>query len=172
MHTIGSPRCAHSSCTIIHRDPVGSHATVSPENPAARARPAAQSSTAPSSCTLTCGDRRASTCPSAPVTTSACFLSPRSSPATALPAGTIARNRAIRAFRRRSPRVIPLPLLIGRPPVALGHQARICTGGRSHLRHPPETPASRATSYYYEAGTVTGGVLGAEGAAGERVHSG
>jgi phosphatidylinositol dimannoside acyltransferase len=57
--------------------------------------------------------------------------------------GSSPRNRSRRAFRRRSPRVVPLPLLTGRPPwMRLGHQARTAApGGR-----PPQQPHPRRTT--------------------------
>ena len=57
-HTNGMPRSAASWPSTRHRCPVGSHATVTPANPARTARSAAQSSAAPSPrpCTETsCG---------------------------------------------------------------------------------------------------------------------
>ena len=53
MHTSARPRSAHSRCTCIHRGPVGSHATVTAANPAARAAATAWSSASPSWCART-----------------------------------------------------------------------------------------------------------------------
>src|SRR5262249_7173644 len=80
----------------------------------------------------------------------------------------MARSRSRRAFRRRSPRVMPLPLLTGRPPwIPLGHRARlmrsghqartIAPGGPSASIQSPETSASWATSYYYDRAWLVAG---------------
>jgi hypothetical protein len=52
-HTRTRPRSPHRRCTCIHRAPVGSHATVTAVNPAARAAATARSSASPSRCALT-----------------------------------------------------------------------------------------------------------------------
>ena len=83
-HTNGMPRSAASWPSTRHRCPVGSHATVTPANPFAAARSAAQSNAAPRSQALHRNVRRASTLESWSQTTTICFLSARSIPTIAL----------------------------------------------------------------------------------------
>ncbi len=62
------------------------------------------------------------------------------------------RSRSRRAFRRRSPRVMPLLPLFTRRPLwlRLGHQARtIAPGGRPASTATRTPGASQASSYYY-----------------------
>src|SRR6266571_2349604 len=130
MHTSGSPRSAHSRCTCSHRGPVGSHATVTDANPLALACPAAQSSASPSRNAFTRTVSR----------------------------GSIPRSCSRRAFRLRSPRVMPLPLLTGRPLwLRLGHQARtIAPGGRPRLSYLRQN--TRLPRFALLLRAITGGV--------------
>src|SRR5216683_2763764 len=72
--------------------------------------------------------------------------------------GSIPRSCSRRAFRLRSPRVMPLPLPIGRPPVLrLGHQARtIAPGGRPRLNYLRQN--TRLLRFALLLRAVTGGV--------------
>ncbi len=66
-----------------------------------------------------------------------CLSSARSMPITAPSRGSISRSRSRRAFRRRSPRVVPLPLLIERPP-------RCVWDTKPVLPHQEDVPVSTA----------------------------
>src|SRR5690242_5068592 len=75
-------------------------------------------------------------------------------PITAPSRGSIARSRSRRAFRRRSPRVIPfppLPLPTGRPPSAFGTPSPYYRTRRTFLYQPHHrrTTTPSALSYYY-----------------------
>src|SRR5690348_9142318 len=88
-------------------------------------------------------------------------------PITAPSRGSIARSRSRRAFRRRSPRVIPfppLPLPTGRPPSAFGTPSPNYRTRRTFLYQPHHrrTTTPSALSYYYGVWSVSQGgrVLG------------
>ena len=123
-HTNGIDRSAASWPSTRHRCPVGSHETVTPANPFAAARSAAQSKATPRSHALHRNVRRASTFESWSVTTTICFLSARSIP-------TIALLQRHQLPQPGQPSVaVPVTarhtITVGheRPPHAMGHQAR------------------------------------------------
>ena len=60
-HTSATPSSPHRRCTCIHRDPVGSHATVSRDIPARAAASTASAIGPPSWCAAHRGVRRHST---------------------------------------------------------------------------------------------------------------
>src|SRR3954452_7998836 len=110
LHTHERHRPVRSALTKTrHRCPVGSHDTVTPANPFAVARSAAQSNATPRSQARQRNVLRARTLESWSVTTTICFLSARSIPTIAFSSGTSTRSRASRALRFRSPRETPLP---------------------------------------------------------------
>src|SRR5690242_21407414 len=86
-------------------------------------------------------------------------------PITAPSRGSIARSRSRRAFRRRSPRVIPfppLPLPTGRPPSAFGTPSPYYRTRRTFLYQPHHrrTTTPSALSYYYGGGGISGSSRG------------
>ncbi len=137
-HTNGIPRSAASWANTRHRCPVGSHATVTPADPARPARSAAQSSAAPIAHALHLNVLRASTLESWSHTTTICLRSARSIPTIAFVTGTAARSRTRRAFRLRSPRDTPLPLVMNVLLEAMGLQAQ--TAHQEDVRHARPRP--------------------------------
>lgn len=105
------------------RCPAGSHDTVTPANPLAAARSAAQSNATPKSHARHRNVLRANTLESWSHTTTICLLSAKSIPTIALSTGTSTRSRASRALRFRSPLDTSLPLTTNVLLSAMGHQA-------------------------------------------------
>src|SRR6266496_6654785 len=85
-------------------------------------------------------------------------------PITAPSRGSSSRSRSRRAFRRRSPRVVPLPLpLLIRTSslAAFGTPSPYYRTRRTFLyqSHHRRTTAPSALSYYYDHGPVSGSML-------------
>ena len=72
-HTSATPASRHKRWTCIHLDPVGSHATVTRENPASAAAATASATGPPSWCAAHRGLLRHSTRMSWSTSASACF---------------------------------------------------------------------------------------------------